>query len=63
MSADFKAELDAMILSGASVSTIERRFGISNRNVRRRKYEMYESGALPQPKGFVPKAHHGRNAR
>jgi transposase-like protein len=58
MTADFKTELDAMILSGASVSTIERRFGISNRNVRRRKSELYESGALPKPEGMKPKAQH-----
>lgn len=59
----FHQSVEAAILSGMSVSQVERQFGIANRKVRRIKAAMYESGTLPKPVGYCPKANQHENYR
>lgn len=43
--------------AGLSVSAIERKLGISNRNVRAAKSKLYETGILPTP-DYSPRKPH-----
>jgi len=41
--------------AGLSVSAIERKLGISNRNVRAAKASLYAAGTLPRPTDYSPR--------
>jgi transposase-like protein len=53
---EFLQAVQAEVTSGLSVSEIERQYGFNNRAIRRAKAELYNTGKLPQPVGYQPKA-------
>ena len=44
-----------------SVSQIERKLGISNRNVRLAKAQLYKNGTLPRPTDYGPRKTYGNH--
>lgn len=54
---DFESQVAALVQDGLSVSEIEQRLKISNRNVRRIKQRLYAAGTL-QPTGVRPMKRH-----
>lgn len=63
MSAAFLQQIETAVRSGLSVSAIERKYGFPNRAIRRAKAELYDSGNLPRPTGYVPKESHATISR
>ncbi len=63
MTTTFLATVEAAVKSGLSVSAIARKYGYSNRAIRRAKAALYESGVLPKPAGYEPKDAHATHNR
>lgn len=58
MSTSFLKKVEAAVQSGLSVSAIERKYGYSNRAIRRAKAHLYEVGAINRPVGYQSKDDH-----
>jgi predicted DNA-binding transcriptional regulator len=63
MTAEFLQQIEAAVRSGLSVSQIERKLGISNRNVRLAKAQLYKNGTLPRPTDYGPRKTYGDHNR
>ena len=61
MTAEFLQQIEAAVRSGLSVSQIERKLGISNRNVRLAKAQLYKNGTLPRPTDYGPRKTYGNH--
>jgi hypothetical protein len=63
MTGAFLQQIETAVRSGLSVSAIERKYGFSNRAIRRAKAELYGTGNLPRPTGYEPKDDHAISNR
>jgi predicted DNA-binding transcriptional regulator len=54
-------QVEAAVRSGLTVSQIERKLGISNRNVRLAKAQLYKNGTLPRPTDTCPRKTYGNH--
>jgi len=54
-------QVEAAVRSGLTVSQIERKLGISNRNVRLAKAQLYKNGTLPRPTDYGPRKTYGNH--
>jgi predicted DNA-binding transcriptional regulator len=55
-------QVEAAVREGLSVSQIERKLGISNRNVRLAKAQLYKNGTLPTP-DYGPRKTYGNHSQ
>jgi len=59
---EFLQAVQVAVTSGLTVSQIERKLGISNRNVRLAKAQLYKNGTLPTP-DYGPRKTYGNHSQ
>lgn len=61
MKTELLQQVEVAVRSGLTVSQIERKLGISNRNVRLAKAQLYKNGTLPRPTDYGPRKTYGNH--
>ena len=62
MKTELLQQVEAAVREGLSVSQIERKLGISNRNVRLAKAQLYKNGTLQTP-DYGPRKTYGNHSQ